>query len=237
LRYSQRISRRARRPRPQRMTPMPSRTCPLQPPRTTLFPRRSSLCIPSRWLRRVPAFSAAPSQFPPKFFLCHRSKICARKSFPCHTSKNTRLKVLHLPHIQKLAGVGVLLLIRNPKRTSVLRASQKQEIRPCWRRSSLFQDYPPRVAEHRLLPASVHPYLVTCSPWRVSLPHYFFSGDLHENYKSFSLSRRFRRNNSLPVSLRRRPPVSHAPSCFTSISLSLPCSRGTATPRTGPHRR
>ena len=44
--------------------------------------------------------------------ICHRSEKCARNSFSCHTSKNTGLKVLHLPHIQKMAGVGVLLLTR-----------------------------------------------------------------------------------------------------------------------------
>ena len=47
-------------------------------------------------------------------FPCHTYEKFSRNSFPCHTSKNTRLKVLCLPHIQKMAGVGVLLLTRFP---------------------------------------------------------------------------------------------------------------------------
>jgi len=44
------------------------------------------------------------------FCICHTSKKCAGNSFPCHTSKNTRFKTLCLPHIQKMTGVGGILL-------------------------------------------------------------------------------------------------------------------------------
>jgi len=49
------------------------------------------------------------SSFATNSFICHRSEKHTRNSFSCHTSKNTRLKALHLPHIQKLAGVGVIV--------------------------------------------------------------------------------------------------------------------------------
>jgi hypothetical protein len=41
-----------------------------------------------------------------KSCICHTSEISLCKFITCHTSKNTRLKVLCLPHIQKMAGVG-----------------------------------------------------------------------------------------------------------------------------------
>jgi hypothetical protein len=44
--------------------------------------------------------------------LCHTCENFTCNSFPCHTSKNIGFKVLCLPHIQKLAGVGVLLLTK-----------------------------------------------------------------------------------------------------------------------------
>jgi len=54
--------------------------------------------------------------FAPNSFICHTSEISLRKFFICHTSKNAEFKVLCVPHIQKMAGVGVLLLTRNPHR-------------------------------------------------------------------------------------------------------------------------
>src|ERR1700737_4808953 len=45
-----------------------------------------------------------------KSIICHTSEKYPRNSNHCHTSKNTRLKVLHLPHIQKTPGGGPLLL-------------------------------------------------------------------------------------------------------------------------------
>jgi hypothetical protein len=99
-------------PRTSRLIPMSSPTSLFQPLRTTLFSARSGPRIHLRRLRRISVFTRVPWQFPSNPFLCHTSKICAPNSFPCHTSKNTRLKVLCLPHIQKLAGVGVLLLTR-----------------------------------------------------------------------------------------------------------------------------
>jgi hypothetical protein len=134
--------------------------------------------------------------------ICHRSANRARNSFPCHTSKNTRLKVLYLPHIQKMAGVGGILLTRNPRKDFYPEgASRLKDL----------SSYPTRIAalsdrrELRSLHSacfcgtkdpSPFPYLV------ISLRHYFFSGALHENYKSFPLSRRLRRICSLSVSLR-----------------------------------
>src|SRR5713226_8680679 len=38
------------------------------------------------------------------FFICHRSAKCASNSFICHTSKNTTLEVLCLPHIRDPRG-------------------------------------------------------------------------------------------------------------------------------------
>jgi hypothetical protein len=56
--------------------------------------------------------------------LATHPRFAPRKFFPCHTSENTGLKVLCLPHIQKMAGVGgVLLLTRFPMRQSVLSES------------------------------------------------------------------------------------------------------------------
>src|ERR1700737_2841737 len=39
-------------------------------------------------------------------FLCHTSAKCVCNSNHCHTSKNKRLKVPHLPHIRKRWGVS-----------------------------------------------------------------------------------------------------------------------------------
>jgi hypothetical protein len=56
------------------------------------------------------------------FCICHTSKKCAGNSFPCHTSKNTRFKTLCLPHIQKMTGVGGILLTRHATSMPVLSA-------------------------------------------------------------------------------------------------------------------
>jgi hypothetical protein len=186
---------------------MPSPTSLFQPLRTTLFSTQSGPRIPLLWLRRDLVFSVAPWQFSLNSFPCHTSKICARNPFPCHTSKNTRLKALHLPHIQKLAGVGVLLLTRILAFSWVGDSTRQKPL--------------------LYILASLRPCFLTSSSF----------GDFNENYKAIPLSRRFRRIHSLPVSFRRRPPMSHAPSRFSSFSLPLPRPRGAAAPRTGQPRR
>ena len=61
----------------------------------------------------APSAFSQPSNFQPSnrlrsnSFPCHTSGKCAHNSCVCHTSKNTRFKVLCLPHIRKTGGVGV----------------------------------------------------------------------------------------------------------------------------------
>jgi hypothetical protein len=70
-----------------------------------------------RSLFATPAPISKPS--PTCFFfanpcICHTSTKSLSKSFPCHTSKNTRLKVLCLPHIRENGGGGGLIVNQIP---------------------------------------------------------------------------------------------------------------------------
>ena len=52
--------------------------------------------------------------------ICHTSEKRTYNSFACHTSKNTGFKALCLPHIQKMAGVGVFCSPANTNQEGIL---------------------------------------------------------------------------------------------------------------------
>jgi hypothetical protein len=68
----------------------------------------------------APSAFSQPSNFQPSnrlrsnSFPCHTSGKCAHNSCVCHTSKNTRFKVLCLPHIRKTGGWGPLNPTEDP---------------------------------------------------------------------------------------------------------------------------
>jgi hypothetical protein len=68
----------------------------------------------------APSAFSQPSNFQPSnrlrsnSFPCHTSGKCAHNSCVCHTPKNTRSKVLCLPHIRKTGGWGSLNPTEDP---------------------------------------------------------------------------------------------------------------------------
>jgi hypothetical protein len=127
-------------------------------------------CTSSRFSGSFLATRSQPLVYPERFqrgttksFLCHTSENFTHNSFPCHTSKNTGLKVLCLPHIQKMAGVGGILLTRFPMRESVL--SDRRESKDLSSRSEM-NFYPERASRLKDLkarpiniPVTIHPSL------------------------------------------------------------------------------